>query len=375
MLRRFIQNLAGEKRAVSPDAVSWRAVSQRSANVFSPEQLSGVFACIDVISSAVASLPVRVKTRKGEDTDHPLNSVFEDGPNDWQSWHDFIQWYMGQALLHGNALAEIKESGEAGYELWPVPWDLVSVYQLPSGRLRYDFARMPWGNVYPVNNDGRGTEVARLLPEEVIHLRDRTDDGLVGRSRLSRVSNVVSHGHDLSTAISSVWKNGLFPSGAISFPGFLDPASRDNAKADLQDSASGASNLGKVMILEGGGEFSPISVDPQHAEILESRRFTVEEACRIFGVPPPLAQEYSNNTFTNAETAGRWFSQFTLAGWVRKLESAMRRSLLAGTDYVVDFDMSAFERGDPMTRWSVNKIAIETGVFTPEEVRAREGLV
>jgi HK97 family phage portal protein len=108
--------------------------------------------------------------------------------------------------------------------------------------------------------------------------------------------------------------------------------------------------------------------------LLESRKFGIEEICRLFQVPPPLVQDYSHNTFTNSETAGRWFAQFTLAPWARKLEAEFARSLFpANSGLELEFDLSGFLRGDPKTRWDAHKIAIETGVLDADEVRHVEG--
>ncbi|WP_254434843.1 phage portal protein, partial [Magnetospirillum sp. UT-4] len=105
------------------------------------------------------------------------NRLVRRGPNPWQTWPDFIEWLVASTLLRGNGLAEIiHDSRGAVVELRPIPWDWVTVYLLPSGRLAYDVAEQAglWGST------GR---IRRLLQGEVIHLRDRSDDGLLGRSR------------------------------------------------------------------------------------------------------------------------------------------------------------------------------------------------
>lgn len=128
------------------------------------------------------------------------------------------------------------------------------------------------------------------------------------------------------------------------------------------------------MILDGGLTWKAAQISPEDAELLESRRFGVEEICRIFQVPPPLVQDYSHNTFTNSETAGRWFAQFTLAPWARKIEAEFARSVFGQQSSLeLELDLSGFLRGDPQTRWAAHKIAIETGVLDPDEVRHIEG--
>jgi HK97 family phage portal protein len=128
-------------------------------------------------------------------------------------------------------------------------------------------------------------------------------------------------------------------------------------------------------VLPGGGEFTyhKMTINPEDAELLETRKFGVEEICRLFQVPPPIVQDYSHNTFTNSEQAGRWFAQFCLLPWVRKLEAAFNRALFAGTDLDLVLDMSGFDRGTPESRWAAHAIAVSNGVLTVDEIRELEG--
>jgi HK97 family phage portal protein len=136
----------------------------------------------------------------------------------------------------------------------------------------------------------------------------------------------------------------------------------------------GASNAGRVLILSDGLTFTPFQVSPEDAELLGSRKFAVEEICRLYQVPPPLVQDYSNNTFTNSQAAGRWFAQFTLGPWARKIEAALTRSLLpAGSGLEVEIDLSVFLRGDPEARWAAHKIAVDSGILDADEIREIEG--
>src|SRR3546814_715844 len=96
--------------------------------------------------------------------------------------------------------------------------------------------------------------------------------------------------------------------------------------------------------------------------------------CRLFQVPPPIVQAYENNTFTNAAQAGLWFATFCLAPWARKIEAEFARSVFPSNGpYELELDLSGFLRGDPETRWAAHKIALETNVLDPDEVRQIEG--
>jgi HK97 family phage portal protein len=127
--------------------------------------------------------------------------------------------------------------------------------------------------------------------------------------------------------------------------------------------------------LDNGLEFQGLSFSPEDAELLESRKFSVVEIARLYSVPPPLAGDFSHSSFTNSETASRWFAQFTLAPWIRKIEACFKQSVFgqAEPDLSLEIDMAGLTRGDYQARWAAHKIALETGALTRDEVRDLEG--
>jgi HK97 family phage portal protein len=109
---------------------------------------------------------------------------------------------------------------------------------------------------------------------------------------------------------------------------------------------------------------------------LEARRFAIEEAARLYQVPPPIIGDLSHGTFTNSETLIRFFAQSTISTWCRKIEAEIRRSLFstaARRTHMIEFDMSALLRGSPTERWQTNEIAKRNGILTANEIRDLEG--
>jgi HK97 family phage portal protein len=98
-----------------------------------------------------------------------------------------------------------------------------------------------------------------------------------------------------------------------------------------------------ALILEGGAEWQQISVSPEDAELQASRRFTTEELARLYQVPPPIVGIWDHSSFTNSETAGRWFAQFTLSPWIRKLEAEFVCSVFTASgreSHSIELDLS-----------------------------------
>lgn len=341
------------------------AVTARTA-----ENLSAVLACVDAIATAVASLPAYVYERSGKarqlDDGHPLAHIIRDGANTWQTWPDWVEWTFGQVLLRGNALSEIVTDAAGNVvALHPIPWDWVSVFMLPSGRLAYDVTEQV--GVY-----GAAGRRRRLLDGEVLHLRDRSDDGLIGRSRLSRAGEVVGAGLSLQEASYGLWRNGIFPSGALESDHRLTYDQKEGLADSLRRNHGGPSR-GRVLLLDQGLKWRQITISPEDAEVLESRRFTVEEICRLFRVPPPLVQDLTHGTFTNSKEAGQWFVTFCLTPWIRKVEAMVDRVLLSNAGRELELDLSGFMRGDYTSRWQAHEIAVRNGILDINEVREVEG--
>ncbi|WP_294204721.1 phage portal protein [uncultured Sphingomonas sp.] len=370
----LIQRLAGiagyEKRSDATDP-SWAAIAPgigwpAALSARAAESLSTVLACSTVIASSLASIPALTYRREGDDRvealAHPLRRIVRNGVNDLMSWPDFLEHLIVSTLLTGNGLAEIVRGSSGllqGFRF--IPWGMVTVAQLSSGRLAYDVT------------DGRGG-ARRLLQYEVLHLRDRTDDGLIGRSRLSRAADTVAGVAASNQFARTFLDRGAAPSGVIEMAGVLTDPQRTALREQFRARHSGAANAGSTLILDGGMTWKAASISPEDAELLETRKFGVEEICRLFQVPPPLVQDYSHNTFTNSETAGRWFAMFTLSPWARKIEAEFARTVFpASGPYELELDLSGFLRGDPATRWANHKIAIDAKVLDANEVRELEG--
>ncbi|MBI0432977.1 phage portal protein [Roseomonas sp. KE0001] len=331
------------------------------------ENLATVTACVSAVSSVMASLPAYVYRRKPngrtELYDHPVARLVRNPSDGRLTWPDFVEWLVAQVLLYGNGMAEIAYDG-AGRPtaLLPVPWLSVAVVVLPSGRIAYD-----------VLTDRGPTR--RLLEGEVLHVRDRSDDGIVGRSRISRAPDVLRNAASLQEWSGAVWQNQATPSGVLSAPGAISPDTAARLKAQAQINWAGAHNAKKIMVLGDGLAWTPCSVSPEDAEVLASRRFTVEELCRLFQVPPPIVQDLSHGTFTNSREAGRWFAQFSLAPLARKIEAEFERSVFGASsaDCLIELDMSGLMRADAEARWQSHKIAVDAGILDPDEIREIEG--
>ena len=358
------------ERSAQPGDVGFELVALGEGTRLTRRQVEGMaaaFACVDVISTAVAALPpvIEMVGPGGSASvveDHPLAGMLR-RPNAWQTWPDFVQWLVGETLWEGNGLAVL----EPGGMMEPVRWSGV---QPISRRGRPAF----WAQKEVWPGDLAGSTARRRLygGERVIHVKDRSDDGRLGVSRRARVTGSLELAYRTMRGSQAAYRNALMPSGALTFARRLTAEQRTAIRAQVQAQFGGDENAGMVMIMDDGSGWTPITMTPRDGELLGARQQSVPEICRVFEVPPPLVQDYTFNTFTNSTQAGVWFAQFTLAGWVTKIEAELTEKLL-GDGYQLRLDMSALLRGDVTERWAAYDKALEHGVLKAEKVAAMEG--
>lgn len=277
---------------------------------------------------------------------------------------------MGDVLMRGNGLLLIETDGAGRpVALTPIPWAGVQLEQLGNGRLIYVATR-------PTAAWGRPEAPRRYLDSEVFHLRDRSDDGgFTGRSRISRAPEVIGNATALQQWTGATWRNAATPAGVIETAHTMSQAQFDRLTHAFAQRYSGTENARRTMILDSGLTWKGVAVSPEDAEVLSSRRFSIEEVARLFGVPPPIIGDLSHGTFTNSETLIRFFAQSTLAGWCSKFEAEFSRSVLgAGNpDLSITLDLSGLLRGDPEQRWKSYAIAAQHDILSLDEIREAEG--
>ena len=193
----------------------------------------------------------------------------------------------------------------------------------------------------------------RLLPEEVLHLKDRSDDGIVGRSRLHRARETFATAAAVERHAGNVFRNGATLSGVLQHPENIGADAAERLRTSFEDLHKGSRNAGKVAILEEGLKWQSISVSPEDSELLSSRQFGVQNVARLFRVPPPVIGALENSSLSNVTELGRWFLTHTIQPWLVRWEKVIEQSLFSEEGrraYEVEFDCDLFVRGDYLQR-------------------------
>jgi HK97 family phage portal protein len=333
------------------------------------ENLSVVTACVTAISETAGMLPGHLYRKlpdgsRVEDPEHPVARLFSGDPNDNQTATEFIEMLTAHCLLRGNAFAEIVRNARGEpVALEPFHPDHVRVVQIPrTGRYAYDVS-LPSG----------GTR--RLLPEEMLHLKDRSDDGIVGKSRLTRARETFGVAIATERYAASTFRNGASMSGVLMHPGVIGPDGVQRLRADFDSKFVGSDKAGATAILEEGMKWQQVSCHPDDAQMLESRKFSTMALARIFRVPPPVIGEFEGGNYSSVSEIGRWFYSHCMMPWLNKWERLIEHSLLSSVgrrNYEFEFDCDLILRGDMLTRFQSYRIAREIGVYNANELRKFE---
>lgn len=347
-----------------------KAVTERSAM-----QMTAVYACVRILSEAIAGLPLHVYRYKDDSgkekaIDHPLYLLLHDEPNPEMSSFVFRETLMTHLLLWGNAYAQIIRNGKGEIvALYPLMPNKMSVNRDADGRLYYEYTR---------SSDEAHTMkgfTVRLNPSDVLHIPGLGFDGLVGYSPIAMAKNAIGLSIAAEEYGSKFFANGAAPSGVLEHPGTLkDP---DKIRESWNKTFGGTANSGKVAVLEEGMKYSPISISPNEAQFLETRKFQIDEIARIFRVPPHMVGDLEKSSFSNIEQQSLEFVKYTLDPWVVRWEQSIQRTLLTAEEkksYFVKFNVEGLLRGDYASRMNGYATARQNGWMSANDIRELENL-
>lgn len=347
-----------------------KAVTERSAM-----QMTAVYSCVRILSEAIAGLPLQFykyteSGGKEKAVDHPLYFILHDEPNPEMTSFIFRETLMTHLLLWGNAYAQIIRNGRGEViALYPLMTDRMSVNRDSDGQLYYE---------YTVYSDDAPTvkgSTVRLAPTDVLHIPGLGFDGLVGYSPIAMAKNAIGMAIACEEYGAKFFANGAAPSGVLEHPGTIKDPSR--VRESWQSTFGGSSNANKVAVLEEGMKYTPISISPEQAQFLETRKFQIDEIARIFRVPPHMVGDLEKSSFSNIEQQSLEFVKYTLDPWVARWEQAMVRSLLSAEDkkrYFIKFNVDGLLRGDYQSRMNGYAIGRQNGWMSANDIRELENL-
>ena len=345
-------------------------VNERSAM-----QMTAVYSCVRILAEAVAGLPLHLYryTKDGgkeKAIDHPLYLLLHDEPNPEMSSFVFRETLMTHLLLWGNAYAQIIRNGKNEViALYPLMPNKMSVDRDENGQLYYTYQR---SNDEAPTMDGSSVI---LKPQDVLHIPGLGFDGLVGYSPIAMAKNAIGMAIACEEFGAKFFANGAAPSGVLEHPGTIKDPGR--VREAWQSQFGGSSNSGKVAVLEEGMKYTPISISPEQAQFLETRKFQINEIARIFRVPPHMVGDLEKSSFSNIEQQSLEFVKYTLDPWVIRWEQSLMRALLTQDEkklYFAKFNLDGLLRGDYQSRMNGYAIGRQNGWMSANDIRELENL-
>jgi HK97 family phage portal protein len=343
-------------------------------------QTAAVYACVRVISEAIASLPLKVYAYDGDGRsdsksvhNHHLYKLLCHAPNPEMTSFSFREAMMANLLIYGNAYAQIIRDGSgkvtALYPLVPYKMD---VWRSESGHIYYNY----WLDKDEANAE-KGSGKIILRKDEVLHIPGLSFNGLIGFSPIALAKNAIGMAIAAEEFGSTFFGGGATPGGLLEVPGELKEEKMDDLRQTWEAIHGGTHNSNRMAILTDGLKYHQIAIPPEQAQFLETRKFQITEIARIFRVPPHMIGDLERSTFSNVEQQSLDFVKFCINPWVTRWEQAMWQSLILLSErdtHYIKFNLDGLMRGDYETRMRGYSIGIQNGFLCPNDVRKLENM-
>ena len=357
--RREARAISGSDSWLRSPSLAGVVVNEDTATTF-----GAVYSCINVLSSDVASVPFQVVKRessggKSVDYSHRNHDLVAHCPDDELSalgWIGAKEWHLN---THGNAYSKIeRDRFLRPAELILLDPRKVRECRSRAGKLYYDVA----GEV--------------VLKEDMIHVANVGFNGTTGKSPIRECMETIGLGMATEKFGAAYFGNGTNAKGIITLPHKMDQAERDSYRKQIDEQHSSVYKAHRFMFLEGGGTFTPTTIPADEAQFLGTRKFQLEEVCRIFRVPPSKVMNLDRANFANLEETNLDYYDSSLKPWIRRFEAEFLRKLFTKEErkvYTVEHDVTQLLKGRVLDQANADKIHREIGAINADEIRARQG--
>lgn len=371
---------ASEKRQNSqyvepliPGRPPTQSMSGVAVDADSAIRMATVYSCVRLLCDTVSSLPVGAYVRRGRNR-LPYATVYGEQPN-WVAKPnpettrlEFYEQIVSSFKLEGNAyIMTLRDDMGDVQELWVLdPRDVRIQRPSPNEPLVY----------YVKARDSQGIYEQKLTSKDVLHIPEfRLPGQRYGLSPIAACRTTIGSAMAADTYAASYFGNAANPGGVIEVPGELTEEQAADIGRDWNITHTGPYRAGKIGILSGGAQFKPLQINAQDAQLLDTRRFSVEEIARIFRVPlsllgHPVAGAMS---FASVEAQNLSFVQHSLRPILERIEQALS-TLLPEPDGFIRFNLDALLRGTTLERYDAYTKGLREGFLSLNDVRSIEDL-
>jgi len=352
------------------DILGANALSSSGVNV-TVENAMGVpaiWAGVNFISGTIAGLPLKLYRKasggRQEIGTTRLAHILHDNVNEEMSSFAWRKYAFERLLTNGRSFTLIvRGEREPVRYLWPIPNEQMTVRKTEDGRKEYKITKGMHKGTYPAR--------------DVIDLCFA-----MAENGLDHYSPIVRNKDTIGLAIAATqWGSKMFQNGGV--PPFVLTGTFKSAGAlarsqdDLEEAVRRASKDDRLALsLPDGHTISPIGIDPEKMQLVELKKFLIEEVARIYSLPPTFLQDLSHGTFSNTEQQDLHFVKHTIKRWVEQFEQELNLKLFGWNSHsrYVEFNLDGLLRGDFKTRMDGYAQGIQNALITPNEARRRENM-
>ncbi len=331
-------------------------------------QQSAFWACVRLTAETVAAMPLQSFLIDGDsktiDKNYPLWRVLNYQPNRYQTRIEFFESLVLNLAADGNCYSKIQRGIDGKIiGLLPIMNSQTEKFLFDDGSIGYKY----------INSNG-DTEI--LADDSVWHIM-LYGNGLIGLSPLSYARQSVGIATAIDNRVSTLAGNGGKTSGILTIDERLTDEQRKKIKENFAGLTEG--NNDKLFVLEAGFKYQQTSLSPADLQMLESRRFQVEDICRFMGVPSVLVNDTSGTTAWGSgieQIVDGWY-KLGLRPFLERIEASIKRFLMPSSDWdirEIEFNFDSLLRANSETRFKTHKEGVNAGILTPNEARKQEGL-
>ena len=332
-----------------------------------------VFACIRILSEAVAKLPIKIyRDENGirKATEHPLYTLLKTRPNPYMSSFIFFNCLETQRNIHGNSYASIEFDKKGQLKaLWPLDSEKVEIWVDDKGLFKST------NKLWYILSLPNGKQV-RLKPSEILHFKGFSVDGITGITPLTYLKTLIENGRASQEYINKFFQSGMQVKGIVHYVGDLNQEAERIFREKFEQMSSGLKNAHRVSLLPLGYQFQPISLSMADAQFLENTELTIRQIAAAFGIKMHQLNDLDRSTHTNIIEQQRQFYIDTLMAILTMYEQELTYKLFLDQElnegYYCKFNVDAITRADIKSRYEAYRIGIQGGFLTANEVRAKE---
>lgn len=325
---------------------------------------TAVYACVNVISETIATLPFNLFKHIGNRTqkavNHSVYNIIHYQASEHVNKITFWETTLMHLLLHGNSYSEIERDYLGNIKALNIlEPSKITVCKDENGKIFYRY----------LSRNG----VFDLPASKVFHIKGKSLDGIVGLSPISLFARTITTGIKQEELTNKFVSN-----GASKIPIFTHPnAIKPDGKVKLKEALQEAWGKSKVIVLEEGLQFNSATMNMTDAQIIESKIFSVSEIARIYRMPLHKIAELTHATFSNIEHQSIEFVKDTIVPWCSRIEYAIEHQLLSKYErgeYFAKINTEALLRGDTINRNRALEMQFKNGIINREDWARLEDL-